>query len=124
MKREHVDCFFFSKKYHSSLLVLTILFHCFSTDLNHMVQSCAFGRHCIDILIVLFDRHCIDVLIVLCFETHFQAKLPMSEIAATINEFRTRHLSELTEVSSFQFVFFLLDWVSGNSTCGNLLAGA
>ncbi|XP_043715854.1 K(+) efflux antiporter 2, chloroplastic-like [Telopea speciosissima] len=26
-----------------------------------------------------------------------QAKLPMSEIAATINEFRTRHLSELTE---------------------------
>ncbi|KAL8119141.1 K(+) efflux antiporter 2, chloroplastic-like isoform X2 [Apium graveolens] len=28
-----------------------------------------------------------------------QAKLPMSEIAATINEFRTRHLSELTELS-------------------------
>ncbi|KAJ6972279.1 K(+) efflux antiporter 2 [Populus alba x Populus x berolinensis] len=27
-----------------------------------------------------------------------QAKLPMSEIAATINEFRTRHLSELTEL--------------------------
>ncbi|KDO86082.1 hypothetical protein CISIN_1g000965mg [Citrus sinensis] len=27
-----------------------------------------------------------------------QAKLPASEIAATINEFRTRHLSELTEV--------------------------
>ncbi|XP_057980073.1 K(+) efflux antiporter 2, chloroplastic-like isoform X2 [Malania oleifera] len=26
-----------------------------------------------------------------------QAKLPMSEIAATINEYRTRHLSELTE---------------------------
>lgn len=78
-----------------------------------MLQSCAFGRHCIDVLIFLFDRHCIDVLIVLCFETHFQAKLPMSEIAATINEFRSRHLSELTEVSSFQFVFFLLDWVSG-----------
>jgi hypothetical protein len=34
----------------------------------------------------------------------------MSEIAATINEFRTRHLSELTEVInavSF-YVFFLL----------------
>ncbi|GMP43268.1 hypothetical protein CsSME_00012697 [Camellia sinensis var. sinensis] len=28
-----------------------------------------------------------------------QAKLPMSEIAATINEFRSRHLSELTELS-------------------------
>ncbi|EPS57293.1 potassium efflux antiporter, partial [Genlisea aurea] len=28
-----------------------------------------------------------------------QAKLPMSEIAATINEFRCRHLSELTELS-------------------------
>uniref|UniRef100_A0A1S4CET6 K(+) efflux antiporter 2, chloroplastic n=1 Tax=Nicotiana tabacum TaxID=4097 RepID=A0A1S4CET6_TOBAC len=27
-----------------------------------------------------------------------QAKLPMSEIAATINEFRSRHLSELTEL--------------------------
>ncbi|KAF8413138.1 hypothetical protein HHK36_001114 [Tetracentron sinense] len=27
-----------------------------------------------------------------------QARLPMSEIAATINEFRTRHLSELTEL--------------------------
>ncbi|KAM0942080.1 putative regulator of K+ conductance, cation/H+ exchanger, NAD(P)-binding domain superfamily [Dioscorea sansibarensis] len=27
-----------------------------------------------------------------------QAKLPMSEITATINEFRTRHLSELTEL--------------------------
>jgi len=27
-----------------------------------------------------------------------QAKLPTSEIANTINEFRTRHLSELTEV--------------------------
>ncbi|XP_010934716.1 K(+) efflux antiporter 2, chloroplastic [Elaeis guineensis] len=27
-----------------------------------------------------------------------QTKLPMSEIAATINEFRTRHLSELTEL--------------------------
>jgi hypothetical protein len=30
--------------------------------------------------------------------TVFQAKLPMSEIAATVNEFRNRHLSELTEV--------------------------
>ncbi|KAM0867654.1 hypothetical protein ACQ4PT_041845 [Festuca glaucescens] len=29
-----------------------------------------------------------------------QAKLPMSEIAATINEFRNRHLSELTELCS------------------------
>lgn len=28
-----------------------------------------------------------------------QAKLPMSEIAATINEFRSRHLAELTELS-------------------------
>nr|XP_007135029.1 hypothetical protein PHAVU_010G095900g [Phaseolus vulgaris]ESW07023.1 hypothetical protein PHAVU_010G095900g [Phaseolus vulgaris] len=28
-----------------------------------------------------------------------QAKLPTSEIAATINEFRCRHLSELTELS-------------------------
>nr|XP_043618980.1 K(+) efflux antiporter 2, chloroplastic-like [Erigeron canadensis]XP_043618981.1 K(+) efflux antiporter 2, chloroplastic-like [Erigeron canadensis] len=28
-----------------------------------------------------------------------QAKLPMSEIVATINEFRSRHLSELTELS-------------------------
>ncbi|GKU96888.1 hypothetical protein SLEP1_g10070 [Rubroshorea leprosula] len=28
-----------------------------------------------------------------------QAKLPMSEIATTINEFRSRHLSELTELS-------------------------
>ncbi|CAA0842603.1 K(+) efflux antiporter 2- chloroplastic [Striga hermonthica] len=28
-----------------------------------------------------------------------QTKLPMSEIAATINEFRSRHLSELTELS-------------------------
>ncbi|GFZ06772.1 K+ efflux antiporter 2 [Actinidia rufa] len=28
-----------------------------------------------------------------------QAKLPMSEIAATINEFRSRHLCELTELS-------------------------
>ncbi|KAK1364441.1 K(+) efflux antiporter 2, chloroplastic-like [Heracleum sosnowskyi] len=28
-----------------------------------------------------------------------QVKLPMSEIAATINEFRSRHLSELTELS-------------------------
>ncbi|KAK9076414.1 hypothetical protein SSX86_004748 [Deinandra increscens subsp. villosa] len=28
-----------------------------------------------------------------------QAKLPMSEIASTINEFRSRHLSELTELS-------------------------
>lgn len=32
----------------------------------------------------------------ICFP--FKAKLPMSEIAATINEFRSRHLSELTEV--------------------------
>ena len=31
-----------------------------------------------------------------CFP--FKAKLPTSEIAATINEFRSRHLSELTEV--------------------------
>ncbi|XP_071717230.1 K(+) efflux antiporter 2, chloroplastic-like isoform X2 [Rutidosis leptorrhynchoides] len=30
-----------------------------------------------------------------------QAKLPMSEIAATINDFRSRHLSELTEVEIF-----------------------
>jgi hypothetical protein len=38
----------------------------------------------------------------------------MSEIAATINEFRTRHLSELTEVInavSF-YVFFLLKFQS------------
>lgn len=54
------------------------------------------------------------MLIFLCFETTlFQAKLPMSEIAATINEFRTRHLSELTEVSSFSFAFIVLACMSG-----------
>lgn len=36
-----------------------------------------------------------------------QAKLPASEIAATINEFRSNHLSELTEVSRFQSLVHL-----------------
>lgn len=40
----------------------------------------------------------------------FQAKLPMSEIAATINEYRSRHLAELAEVLPvlLYFYFFLL----------------
>jgi hypothetical protein len=33
-----------------------------------------------------------------------QAKLPMSEIQDTINEFRNRHLSELTEVCDCHYL--------------------
>lgn len=41
----------------------------------------------------------------------FQAKLPTAEIAATINEFRTRHLSELSEVHEKQSQAVLLYYI-------------
>ncbi|KAI3449177.1 hypothetical protein Pfo_005842 [Paulownia fortunei] len=42
----------------------------------------------------------LQVLYLCPFSRQFlEAKLPMSEIAATVNEFRSRHLSELTELS-------------------------
>lgn len=34
----------------------------------------------------------------------FQVKLPANEIASFIDEFRTRHLSELTEVRAYSLI--------------------
>lgn len=54
-------------------------------------------------MILLVDEtlsQCCDMEMDDLFSKHLslQVKLPASEIAATINEFRSRHLAELTEV--------------------------